>query len=124
MKIKTLLLILVLSSGLCLGATVYPGPSGGFVFYSGAWYAPDKDPSGVLDYTMDWELWLDTDQITVSSWSASTGITVAASGSTSTTATVWLSGGTVGKTYQVTNTITTSMGRTTAQSFYIRVKKL
>lgn len=70
-----------------------------------------KDPQAKLDYGVDWSDWLAGDTISGSSWSAETGITVDASSHTDTVATVWLSGGTVGGSYKVTNHITTLGGR-------------
>jgi hypothetical protein len=88
---------------------------------SGVWYAPDKDPQATLDYTIDWAQWLAGDTIQTSSWIVQTGITLSASSNTTTTTTVWLSLGTAGQTYKVTNMITTTAGRTTEQSFNVRV---
>jgi len=42
---------------------------------------------------------------------------------TATSATVWLSGGTAGQSYIVTNRITTAAGRTEDRSFTIRVEE-
>jgi hypothetical protein len=80
-----------------------------------------KDPNATLDYTIDWSAWLDDDTIATSTWTASDGITVADEANTTTAATVWLSGGTVGATYPVINRITTAAGRTEDRSLYIRV---
>jgi hypothetical protein len=70
-----------------------------------------KDPQAVLDYQIDWAAWLGSDTISASTWTAETGITIASSTNTTTTATVWLSGGTVGTSYVATNHITTAGGR-------------
>lgn len=82
-----------------------------------------KDPSAVLDYTVDWSQWLDTgDTITTSTWViAPTGLTQQSAASTPTAATVWLSGGTLGITYTVTNRITTAQGRDDARTLLIQV---
>jgi len=71
-----------------------------------------KDPSAVLDYAIDWSAWLGSDTIATSTWSVPTGITRDSDTNTTTRATIWLSGGTAGQTYQLTNTITTAGGRT------------
>ena len=34
-----------------------------------------KDPEAVLDYTVDWGIWLDTDTISTSNWTVPAGIT-------------------------------------------------
>jgi hypothetical protein len=80
-----------------------------------------KDPSAVLDYQIDWSDWLDSDTISSSDWTAQTGITIDSDTNTTTTATVWLSGGTAGKTYRVTNTIVTAGLRTDERSIDIYV---
>lgn len=81
-----------------------------------------QDPNEVLDYTLNWSDWLPTgDTISTSVWVANTGLTVADGGHTTTTATVWVSGGTVCKLYRVTNTITTAGGRTADKLLKIRI---
>ena len=81
-----------------------------------------KDPSAILDYSIDWSLWLDGDTIQSSSWTVPQGLTKASETNNSTTATVWLSGGTVDQTYTVTNRITTANGRTDERSILIKVE--
>lgn len=77
----------------------------------------NKDPDAVLDYRFDWAgadpgPWLETGEtITASSWIVDAGLTQVSDSHTDTTATVWLSGGTAGVTYRITNRITTSNGR-------------
>ena len=80
-----------------------------------------KDPQDVLDYQIDWSDWLDTDTISTSAWVVQTGLTKDSSSNTTTTATVWLSGGTNGNQYVLTNTITTANGRTVERSFIVKV---
>ena len=80
-----------------------------------------KDPNAVLDYTVDWSEWLDGDTISTSSWTVATGLTKASDSKTSTAATAWLSGGTVGVTYEATNRIVTAGGRTEDRTIYIMV---
>lgn len=81
-----------------------------------------KDPAAVLDYTIDWEYWLDTDTIDTSVWTVPAGIVNAADANTATTATIWLSGGTHDTVYSVTNTITTTGGRTDERSIEVHVE--
>jgi hypothetical protein len=83
-----------------------------------------KDPNALLDYTIDWTDWLDGDTIASSSWTPDAGLTATAPSHTTTAATTWLSGGTVGATYRVTNRITTAAGRTDDRSLYITIKNL
>lgn len=82
-----------------------------------------KDPNAVLDYSIDWTRWLAGDQIAASEWIVPSGLTKMADSKTSTSATVWLSGGTAGQSYTVTNRITTAAGRTEDRSFTIRVEE-
>jgi hypothetical protein len=82
----------------------------------------DKDPDAVLDYQLDWSDWLpDGDTIATSVWSVPVGLTEDSDTNTTTTATVWLSGGTAGTEYQVANTITTADGRTDERTIKIKV---
>ena len=82
-----------------------------------------KDPDAVLDYTVDWEDWLNGDTIKTSVWALSSGITEDSDSKTTLTATIWLSGGTVGNKYTVINEIVTNGGRTENRSIYIEVKE-
>ncbi len=87
----------------------------------GPWIA--KAPTEVLDYGLDWnapgELWLGSDTIASSAWTVDAGLTKGATSNTLTTASVWLSGGALGTSYTVTNTITTAGGRTGVRSFRV-----
>lgn len=75
-------------------------------------YWPTKDPNAVLDYSIDWSDWLDTDTISTSTWTVPTGLTKGTDTTSTTVTTVWLSGGTAGTTYEILNRITTAGGRT------------
>ena len=81
----------------------------------------NKDPSEVLDYTLDWETLLDGDTITTSDWAVPTGITKDSESETTVLAIIWVSGGTVDKQYTLTNTIVTDAGRTRVRSIAINV---
>jgi hypothetical protein len=76
-----------------------------------------KAPGDVLDFEWDWgtDGWLPQgDTIATVDWTAESGITVEtnpAPSNTSTTATVWIGGGTAGQTYTLTCQITTAAGR-------------
>ena len=72
----------------------------------------NKDPDAVLDYEADWSAWLGSDTIESSSWTVPTGLTKDSEANTTTTATVWLSGGTAETIYDVINRIVTAGGRT------------
>jgi hypothetical protein len=83
-----------------------------------------KDPDAVLDFGRDWSPWLATgEQITTSTWIVPDGITKDSESNDTTTATVWLSGGTAGETYEITNRITTNQGRTDDRTLRILVRE-
>jgi hypothetical protein len=77
----------------------------------------------ILDWTINWATrGLGTDTIATSTWAISpSGLTDASPSPTftNTTTTVWLSGGTAGTFYTITNTITTAGGREMQESFII-----
>jgi len=83
-----------------------------------------KDPAEKLDYTIDYseELTDVADSISSSAWTVESGITNEAIVNTSNTATIWLSGGTDGTTYDITNQITTNTARIYRQKMTIGVK--
>ena len=87
---------------------------------------PTKDPQAVLDYSVDWTPWLaEGETIDASTWTVPAGVTQEASPAPSVAGgktTVWLSGGTAGKAYTVTNHITTSQGRQDDRSFRLEVR--
>lgn len=86
-----------------------------------------KTPEEVKDYTYDWRLDLEGDNIIAggSAWS------IEGSGSLQIDSTeisganlfssVWLSGGSQGETYIITNTIKTALGRTLTRTFVLYV---
>ena len=82
-----------------------------------------KDPDAILDYGFDWAAWLGTDTIATSAWSVATGLTEVSDTNTTTTTTVWVSGGTAGASYLCTNTITTAEGRTDERSLVVMVRE-
>lgn len=82
-----------------------------------------KDPDAVLDYKIDWSSWLGTDTITASSWTAEDGITIDSNEFDDTETVVWLSGGTEGYRYVVTNHITTAGGREDDRSIKITLRQ-
>lgn len=70
-----------------------------------------KDPQDKLDYKIDAATWLGTDTLSVVAWTVPTGITQVSASNTTTVATIWLSGGTAGTSYEVLCHITTAAGR-------------
>jgi hypothetical protein len=83
---------------------------------------PFKDPDEVLDYVVDWSARLTTDTVATSLWIVPSGITKTAEAFDNTTTTIWLSGGTIGITYEFVNRIETAGGRTMDQSIKLQVK--
>jgi hypothetical protein len=70
-----------------------------------------KGPSEVLNYGVDWSDFLDVgDTIVTSTWTVPAGITQDSENETTTVAEIFLSGGTLGNTYTLTNSITTDFG--------------
>lgn len=72
-----------------------------------------KDPDALLDYSIDWTEWLATatDTISASTWTIPSQLTEFTSSFGTATTVVWLSGGTAGEVYDVTNQIITFGGR-------------
>lgn len=84
-----------------------------------------KDPQAVLDYIVDWEDALVTgESLSSSTWTVAAGLTNVTTSFSSTDATIWLSGGSAGITYLVTNHIITTEGREDDKSFRIRGRHL
>lgn len=77
---------------------------------SGEWAG--KDPDAKKDYSVDWTNMLQEGETIVSStWSASPeGLTLYDGSVSEGRATTWISGGSAGTTYEVTNHIITSRG--------------
>lgn len=85
---------------------------------------PDKDPADNRPYVLDWEEALDTQTgIASSTWSVPSGITEGTKSVSGKRTQIWLSGGTLGETYTLENTITTQPdGWTLQQSVKVKVK--
>lgn len=86
---------------------------------------PDtKDPDSTLDYQFDWGEWLGTDTITSSVFTVDPNtITIQTTTNTTTTATLWLSGGIVGTVYKIKNRITTVAGRIDERTVRLKIKE-
>lgn len=84
---------------------------------------PAKDPDEVLDYEIDWTKRLDGDTITSEDFIVAEGdVVVDSSTSTDSTATVWLSGGTLDEQCLITCRVVTAGGRTMDQSMKLKIK--
>lgn len=89
-----------------------------------------KDPDATKDYGWDWQDWLEGDTITTSTWIVPAGLTnVGESGPTiqsdgRITTSVFISGGSLGVTYTITNRITTNStpARVEDQSHTIEIR--
>lgn len=96
-----------------------------------------KDPDEVLDYSIEYdpdeddlpdgeEPYLESGEtIDTSTWTVPTGITKDSDSKGATTVTIWLSGGTAGATYTISNKIVTtnSPARTVERSFDVIVRE-
>lgn len=84
-----------------------------------------QDPGETLDYALDWSTYLTSvggDTISSSSWTVTTGLTKVSDSNTTTTTTIWITGGTAGGEYWATNTIVTAGGRTVRYAFRVHVR--
>ena len=83
-----------------------------------------KDPESTLDYVCDWSDWLSTsnDRLTSVVWLVPPGVRKTSQSVTDTTATVWVTGGTLKRIYAVTCRATTLAGRTDDYTFEIVIQ--
>lgn len=92
----------------------------------GTWDA--KDPNDVKDYKLDWGGSADKkafgDTLTASAWTITpVGLTKDSDTFNGTSTTIWLSGGSAGQTYVLTNHVTTAGGRQYDQSVKLKCKE-
>ena len=80
-----------------------------------------KSPASIFDYTIDWTDELGGDTIVTSTWAVDTGLTQDSESETTTSTTIFVSGGVAGTVYQLTNTIA-SASRTYEQSIFVNVQ--
>lgn len=84
------------------------------------------DPQAKLDYSIDWGSlgWLvGGDTLATATWTVPAGITKVSETNTTTTATVWLSGGTVDTDYDVVCHVVTGAGREDDRTLRIQVRQ-
>jgi hypothetical protein len=79
-----------------------------------------QDPDARKDYGFDWEL-QDGETIATSTWQA-VGLTTDTPSKTDTSTTVWVSGGTAGGRYKVTNRVVTSLGRSDDRTLHFMIE--
>lgn len=85
----------------------------------------EKDPDNAKNIVIDWSAWLTKRglvSIATSTWIAPTGIAIASQSNTSTQASVFLSGGTRGRRYQVVNRITATGGHSQDQTIEVVIR--
>lgn len=84
-----------------------------------------RDPDSILDYAWDWTTWLDGDTITGHTVTTPTvpgqvdPLVIDSTSSTGQVVTVWVSGGTAGRTDPVTCRIVTAGGRTDERTMFL-----
>lgn len=86
-----------------------------------------KDPQAKLDYSIDWGTlgWLvGGDTLSSASWTVPSGLTKVSETNSTTSATVWLSGGTDGTDYDITCHVVTVAGREDDRTLRIQVRQL
>jgi len=87
-----------------------------------------KDPDSVIDFSVNWDdgYLQSGETITTSTWTVepfvSTDLDIQSSSNTSEVATAWITGGTRGNRYRLTNRIVTADGRTDERSITIFVR--
>jgi len=85
----------------------------------------EKDPVSKLDYALDWSTQLSsTDAIATSVFTVPTGLTKEQEYIADGKPVVWLSGGELNQTYEITNSITTDEGREDNRRFLIKIVDL
>lgn len=90
----------------------------------------DHDPNAILDYNVDWGSgaapgpWLASGEtISTSSWTIPSDLTLVTATKTDNQATAWISGGTAGVVYRITNRIVTSATRQDDRSITLVCKE-
>lgn len=89
-----------------------------------------KDPDETVDYGINWRFRDEDDEIVASTWTVQAGLTKIADPITSvvdpftsTTTTVWVTGGSAGTSYTARNRITTLKGRVRDRTIIISVRE-
>lgn len=84
-----------------------------------------KDPQETIDYAFDWSDFLASGEtISASSWTvSSTGLALGTLAATTDTTAAFVTGGTIGDVYRLTNKITTNQTRIAERSVIVRVEE-
>lgn len=87
--------------------------------------APDyvKDPDETIDFPFNWKPELYGDTIFTSTFLLPDGLTQVSTSNTTNTATIFVSGGSTGQTYRITNRIVTIGGRTFDRTINVLVQE-
>lgn len=80
-----------------------------------------KDPDSIEDFAFNWIMDLGTDTISNSTFALPDGLTEVSSSTTDSVTQIFVSGGSCGQTYRITNRIETSGGRTFDKTIRIKV---
>ena len=84
---------------------------------------PAKDPDEVLDYQVDWSARLASgDSVQSSTWTLDSGLSQNSASIASPKTTIWLSGGTAGKTATIVNRVVTTQGRTMEETIALPIR--
>src|SRR5688572_14911680 len=88
-------------------------------------WQPDftKDPDETIDFAFNWKPLLDDDTISTCDFLLPDGLAEVSSSNTTTEAAIFVSGGSEGCTYRITNRIVTTGGRTRDQTIYVLVRE-
>lgn len=82
----------------------------------------EKDPDEVLDYSLDWSLWLESGEtVSTSVITVSSGLNLDSQSNSEQKVTAVVSGGTAGVPYSLKSTITTNLLRTAVRRITIKV---
>jgi len=82
-----------------------------------------KDPDDIKSFTINWAADLSGITISSSAFTVDSGITKDSDSNTTTTTSLVLSGGTVGKTYKIANAVTCSNSDVYDKFFLVRVQE-
>ena len=89
-------------------------------------FTATKDPDSVVDYTIDWAATLaessPSDTITSSEWISDSVLAIDSDSNTTTTATVWVSGGKNGTYTNLINRVDTAAGRTMDRTIVLKIQ--
>lgn len=85
---------------------------------------PPKDPTEILDYSVDWSNRLANDHLITSTFIINGGanVSIIANSFNDSMSTVWLAGGTTGRVAIITNHVQTAGGREWEESVHISIE--